>query len=262
MRGWNLNRFFIKACRPEKGDKIIIEDTEQIKHMSGALRLGRGAAVELCFSDTLECIAEIEEIKKDRIVCKTLEQCVIARELSSKIDLYQGIPKLKKMDLIVQKAVECGVHRIVPVRMKHCVADIKEEKKEKKTERLRKISESAAEQCKRLYIPEISEAIDFKEVLKGLDAYDLVLLADEDLSSSGIEAGERTLRALEERVRLAGTIAILIGPEGGISPEERESLAAIATSISLGSRILRTETAGPYLLAQLNYILQDTEVIK
>lgn len=255
MRKWNANRFFIDAYRPKLGGKIVIEDKEQRTHITSSLRLGVGAQLELCFYDGLECIGEITEIGKFSIELKNIEDCVIATELPVKVDLYQGIPKLKKIDLIVQKAVECGVHSITPVNMQHCVANIREEKKEKKSKRLQKIALSAAEQSKRLYVPEVREAVQSADLPAILEDYDLVILADEDLSAGSEEGASQTLKTIAEKIRAAQRIAIIVGPEGGISDAERALLAERADSVSLGSRILRTETVAIFMLAQISYIV-------
>ncbi len=254
MRKWNENRFFIDSLRPKIAGRITIDDKEQIKHISGALRLGVGDKVELCFKDELECIAGIEEISKEAIHLKNIENCVISKELPAKIDLYQGVPKLKKIDLIVQKATECGVNSITPLNMQNCVANIKAEKKDKKRERLQKIAYSAAEQCKRLYVPKVNNAIDFKDMIDILSDYDLVIVADEDLSAISEGSEPKTLKTIEDKIKTAKSIAVIVGAEGGLADYERDMLKDIAESVSLGSRILRTETAGMFILAQLNYI--------
>ncbi len=255
MREWNLNRFFVEGYRVRLEGEVKILDKDIVNHISSALRLREGDRAELCFEDRLECIGEIIEVNKGYVLFKNIENCSIAKELPVEIDLFQGVPKLKKIDLIVQKTVECGVNSVTPVNMKNCVATIKDDKKGKKRDRLQKISLSAAEQCKRLYIPKVNHAIDSKKMIERLNDYDLVILADEDLSAENLTESDNTLKSIESKIIEAKKIAIIIGPEGGISPEERENLKDISTSISLGSRILRTETAGIFLIAQLSYIL-------
>ncbi len=255
MRKWNENRFFIDELRPKLGNTITILDKEKIRHISSSLRLGEGDKLELCFKDKLECIGEITEVAKSSIVLKNIENCEIAKELPAKIDLYQGVPKLKKIDLVVQKTVECGVNSITPVNMQNCVANIKDEKKNKKRERLQKIAYSAAEQCKRLYVPTVYDAIDSSKLKEALKDYDLVILADEDLSYSDEKQASKTIKDLEAKILKAKSIAIIVGAEGGLTDNERELLRDIAESVSLGARILRTETAGIFMLAQISYIL-------
>lgn len=241
-----MHRVFVGAEAPKLNALISYEDEAEIKHISRVLRLKPGDEIEVCFSGGREFVATIEVESRSRLELRIVRENLITRELNIKIDLYQGLPKQKKLDNIVQKAVECGVSRIIPVEMERSVAEIKEEKAAAKQQRLSEIAKGAASQSKRSYIPEVEEAKTFKSVLKRLEDYDLVLLCDEE------EA--RELRTLEDRILASKTMAVIIGPEGGISDEERELLKGIARPVSLGPRILRTETASIVILSQLAYI--------
>lgn len=242
-----MHRVFLPSGSPDVASRVFIRDEDEIKHISKVLRLRAGEEVELCFDDGREFIAEIDEIDREAISCSIVKENVIERELPKIIDLFQGLPKNKKLDVIVQKATECGVHSIIPVEMERSVAEIKKEKTSSKRERLQEIAKSAASQSKRALIPSVEEALPFKDIFKRLEGYDMVLLCDEEASLP--------LSQLERKISASESIAVIIGSEGGISDRERELLKPLAQAVSLGNRILRTETAALYILAQLSYIL-------
>ncbi len=244
-----MNRFFIKGFGRRAGSLVRTDEENIIKHITKSLRLRVGDKVEICFDDGVDFIAEISELGKRHIEFNLLEELSINRELDVKIDLYQGTPKFKKLEQIIQKCVECGVHAITPVDMARSISRIADNFSPIKYERFKNISRSAAEQSKRQIIPKINKPISFEKLLELLEGYDLVIMADE-------EECENSLKSFETDVFKAKSMAIIIGPEGGISNEERKMLSSFVKSISLGKRILRTETAGVYLLAQLSFLKQ------
>ena len=159
-------------------------------------------------------------------------------ELPCRVVLFQGLPKGDKMELIIQKAVELGVNEVVPVAMKNCVMKLDEKKKRSRRERWQAIAESAAKQSKRNIIPQVFEVASYKEALEQAKEMDLFLLPYEN------ERGMAATREALERIQSGTSVAILIGPEGGFEPKEvTQAQEAGAVAISLGSRILRTETA-------------------
>lgn len=241
-----MHRVFMEGLSPAIGEGIPIRDEAEIKHMTRVLRLREGEEVELCFEDGREFIARIEAESRQIVECTIVRENKIRRELRAKIDLYQGLPKQKKLDGIVQKAIECGVSAIIPVEMERSVAGIKEEKSSSKQQRLNEIARGAASQSKRSYVPTVERPCYFKQVLERLENYDLVILCDEE------EA--REIYTIREEILKSETIALIIGPEGGISDGERELLKGRAIPVSLGPRILRTETASVVILSQLAYI--------
>lgn len=241
-----MHRIFLRGGSPELGSSVTFEDEAEIKHIVKVLRLGPGEEVEVCFEDGREFVAEIEAESKSKLELRIEREHVVNRELRAKIALYQGLPKQKKLDSIVQKAIECGVSRIIPVEMERSVAEIKEEKSSSKLQRLNEIARGAASQSKRSYVPPVDRPCLFKHVLEQLDDYDLVILCDEE------EA--RELHTIREEILKAEKIAVIIGPEGGISDGEREVLRGRAIPISLGTRILRTETSSIVILSQLAFI--------
>ena len=182
----------------------------------------------------------VEELEPEYVSAKILEERE-NNELPARIHLFQGLPKGDKMELIIQKAVELGVYRVIPVSMKRSVVKL-----DAKGKRWNAVSESAAKQSKRSLIPEVAPLMTYKEAVKEAAGYDMVLLPYE--SADGI----RKTRELLASVKPGTDIAVFIGPEGGFEDEEvelaRENRAEIVT---LGKRILRTETAGLCMLSAL-----------
>ncbi len=241
-----MNRFFIKENSLKVNDVVNIDDIDIIKHAFSVLRLKSGDSIELVSTDKLEYVAEITNINKKELTVKLVEQVDIERELPFKVSIFQGSPKAKKIDTIVQKTVECGVFEITPVDMRYSIKKMKKSD-DKVIERLNKISLSAAEQSKRLYVPVVKPAIDFKTLLELIADFDIVLLLDE-------KEEVNSLKSAVTNIATDAKIAVIIGPEGGIFDEERNQLLEKGVKpITLGRRILRTETAGIYILAMLNF---------
>ena len=168
-------------------------------------------------------------------------------ELPINITLYQGLPKADKLEFIIEKSTELGVSKIVPVEMRFSIAKVKNE--EKKIVRWNKIAESAAKQSKRNVIPLIEQTIKFNEMIKELEQYDLILVAYENESKQTLK--NVLAKVQKDKIK---NVALIIGPEGGVDSKEIDLLIQSgAECISLGKRILRTETAPLALLSMLVY---------
>lgn len=248
-----MNRFFIDRKNIiEEQAKIIISDLEDIKHICKVLRLTKGDKLEICNGEKMEYLSEITMISKDKIECIILQNMVSQSEPEIEITLFQSIPKTNKMDLIIQKCVEIGVKNIVPIITKRCVVKIKDNKSEiKKLDRWRKIALEAAKQSKRGIIPRINNVIEYPEIKRLVDDYDLILIPYELEKSESIK---KVLKGTNNCKK----IGIIIGSEGGF--EEEEILDAIkwgVKPVTLGPRILRTETAGLVTLSIILYELGD-----
>lgn len=231
-----MDRFFI-----EKDANLysFIDNKDDIKHISKVLRLKTGQNIEIVDKTKAEYKAEIISIEKDKIEFKIIEKVQINRELSIDINLYQGIPKGQKLDTIVQKSTELGVRNITLVKFKRCVAEIKEEKEDKKLQRLNRVAYEASKQSKRVEIPSVRETCSFKNLKNELEKNDLNIVFYEDERVSTLKDFFKT-----EDLSLIKSIGIIIGPEGGITEEEIEEMKGWGVKIlSLGNRILRTETA-------------------
>ena len=239
-----MHKFFVEDNQINSGKVVINND--DYNHIVNVLRMKKGDIVLITNKDSKETFnCEIEEIKINEVICKILNKEDKNVELNVNIDLFQGLPKADKMEYIIQKCVELGVHKIVPVNMKYCVARIKDE--EKKNIRWNKISEVAAKQCKRNIIPKIDKSINMNTLCNEIKNYDLTIVAYEN-------EDDFTLKTVLGENTNIKNIAVIIGPEGGISSEEIEKLKENGAKIvSLGNRILRTETAPIAVLSMMVY---------
>ena len=210
-----------------------------------------GTDIRISNKNDKDYICHIVSIEDDEILAAIDEVDLEGTELPSKIYLFQGLPKGDKMETVIQKNVELGVSSIIPVSMKRSVMKLEPKKVKSRIERWNKIAESAAKQSKRMIIPEVTEPMTMKEAVKFASDLDLILLPYEN--SKGMEETKKIIEGIE-----AGqSIGIFIGPEGGFDEAEVDlAIEAGAKVISLGKRILRTETAGMALMSVLAYMLE------
>ena len=248
-----MDQFFIDASCI-KGERITVTGPE-VNHMTNVLRLRRGEKVQLVEQTTgLTYICSIDEANADSVVCIIDDVQSESRELPVSITLYQGLPKSDKFEFVIQKAVEMGACRIVPVAMKRSVVRLSAEKTGKKLARWNAIAASAATQSKRGMVPEVSAPMTYDEAVRDAAKCDAILLPYE--LESGMDETRRILNSLKESQ--PGSIAIFIGPEGGFDSTEVERATDVgAHIITLGNRILRTETAPIAILAWLTYMFED-----
>lgn len=238
-----MYKFFVEDNQiVENKIKIIGNDW---KHISNVLRMKIGEEILVTnkkTSETYKC--SIKNINKDEVECVIIEEKIESTELSVKVDLYQGIPKSDKMEAIIQKSVELGVNTIFPVNMKNCIAKIKDENK--KQERWQKISESAAKQSKRNIIPSIEKSVNIDFICNNIKNYDLVIIAYENEENI-------TIKDILKENKIE-KIAIVVGPEGGLTEKEVDKLINSGAKVAtLGKRILRTETAPITMLSMIMY---------
>ena len=196
-------------------------------------------------------ICSIMTISEQQVIAKIVDIDTNTTELPVKLYLFQGLPKADKMELIIQKSVELGVHEIIPVAMRRCVVKLDHKKEKSKLARWQSIAESAAKQSKRMVIPNISSVMNFKEAVAYAKSLDYNIIPYE--FANGMERSKQIVKSLGQYK----SVGIFIGPEGGFEEAEiacaRENHMQI---ISLGKRILRTETAG---LTALSIIMFELE---
>lgn len=232
--------------------KIIGDD---VKHIYRVLRLEEGQEVTINDCEGNEFLAKINSITKQEVLLDIVEKLDINNESDVKVYLFQGLPKAQKMDLIVQKGTELGISEFIPT-ISHRV-DVKLKGEFKKLDRLNRIALEAAKQSKRTVVPKVCEPIEFEEFLKKIEKIDLVIVPYENAEGFGIKTLVNKLRN-KNVIDKIKTIGIFVGPEGGIEEDEiiklKEKGAHIVT---LGSRILRTETAGFVATSLIQYELGD-----
>lgn len=244
-----MQHFFVTPSQVGETD-IYIEGSD-VNHMKNVLRMRYKEELTVSDGNNLTYRCAVERYEEGRAVLKILERRQSDTELSSKIYLFQGLPKQDKMELIVQKAVELGVYRIIPVSTGRCVVRLDEKKAAKKTKRWQQIAESAAKQAGRGYIPEVAPVSSYQEALMQAEKLDVILIPYE------LERGMRETREIIEEIRPGQSVAVFIGPEGGFEKEEVEqALGYGARAVTLGRRILRTETAGLTALSVLMFHLE------
>jgi 16S rRNA (uracil1498-N3)-methyltransferase len=243
-----MYQFFVEPAQVREHEIVIVGS--DVNHIGNVLRMKPGERIRVSDNSGKSYFCRIREITKDTVLCNIDEADVSGTELPSRIFLFQGLPKADKMELIIQKSVELGVSEVIPVAMKNCVVRLDEKKAASKTGRWQAIAESAAKQSKRAVIPQVHAPLSWKEALNFAKTLDIMLVPYEN------ERGMDATRELIGSIAPGQSIGILIGPEGGFSDAEIAETDSLGFSrISLGRRILRTETAGLATLAMLVFQL-------
>lgn len=243
-----MRRFFTE---PQNIKEDLIEIFEDSRHIEKVLRMTTGDRVLVFDGTGTEYEAELISIEKNICRAKVLNKSISLSEPKTQITLYQGLPKSGKMELIIQKAVELGVCRIVPVIMDRCVVKINSKSvAAEKTQRWQKVSVEAAKQCGRGIVPKVSEPINFDDAVNEMQNSDLAIMPYEELGHQG----KLGLKALLKDNQTAERISIMVGPEGGFSEEEAEKAQEKGIhTVGLGKRILRTETVSGAIIPVILY---------
>lgn len=250
-----MYRFFVEKEQIDREEKKVCIKGTDVNHIKNVLRMRAGEKILISTGEDLEYTCGIVEMTQEEILAEIIEIQEADRELPSKIYLFQGLPKSDKMELIIQKAVELGVFQIIPVETKRCVVKLDEKKEASKRKRWQGIAESAAKQSKRMVIPEIHSVMKFSQAIEYAGQLDIRLIPYE------LAENMDYTRKMLEKIQPGQSIGIFIGPEGGFTQEEIETaLEHQVEPITLGKRILRTETAGMTILSILMYLLEEREV--
>ena len=246
-----MYQFFVEPSQIQ--DKRIVITGNDVNHIKNVLRMKIGEEIAVSNGiDGREYRCGIEELGEDQIVCTLRFIKEDGVELASRIYLFQGLPKADKMELIIQKAVELGVHEVIPMATKRCVVKLDEKKAASKINRWQGIAEAAAKQSKRGVIPQVHTVMNMKDAVAYAREMEVKLIPyelAEDMAHT---------KQLIEQVKPGQRVAIFIGPEGGFEEAEVQmALEAGIEPITLGRRILRTETAGFTVLSWLMYHLEQ-----
>lgn len=245
-----MHRFYVGTENIE--DNRIVITGSDVNHIKNVLRLNKGEKIVICDGQGQDYYCIIDNVAKEQVIAVIEDKQKANTELRTKIYLFQGLPKKDKMEFIVQKAVELGVYEIVPVKMKRTIVKIDNEKKERaKLNRWQTIANEASKQSRRGILPNVHEIVSYKEAIDMAKELEYVILPYEL-----VENMEYTRKSIEEASKCS-SIGIFIGPEGGFDEEEVSFAKEIGIkTITLGNRILRTETAGLTALAMLMYNIE------
>ena len=246
-----MPKFFIK--KENIKNNIVTITGQDATHISKVLRHNAGDIITLCDGEGTDFSAQITDCTKDSVVLEITDTIPCTAEPGVLVTLFQGLPKQGKMDYIIEKCTELGISRIVPVSMKRSVVKIEDKKSEaKKLERWRKIAQESVKQCGRGKIPEITEVMTTDEAIRFSATLDITIAAYENEK-------EVSLKSVLEK-HTPESIGIFIGPEGGLDDKEIDKIkAAGIPAVTLGKRILRTETAGHTVLGAIMYEYNEFE---
>ncbi|WP_432358529.1 16S rRNA (uracil(1498)-N(3))-methyltransferase [Sporosarcina sp. UB5] len=243
-----MQRYFLETPFDEAGKASISGD--DAKHIAKVMRMEAGNRI-ITVDDGEAYISEIENILPEEVIVSKIDGLLPSNEMPVRVTIACGLPKGDKLELIVQKGTELGMHKIIPFEAERSIVKWDTKKGHKKVDRLKKIAKEAAEQCHRTLVPEVSAPMSFKQFLKESKDYDIRLFADEE-DAKGADPNRIADRL--KNVYHKQSVLVVFGPEGGLSRKEAEEMrAADFLSVSLGPRILRTETAPLYVLSAMSY---------
>lgn len=246
-----MYQFFVEPW--QINDRTVTITGSDVNHIKNVLRMKVGE--ELAVSngtDGKEYRCEIASLEEDRVICTLRFIKEDGLELPARVYLFQGLPKADKMELIIQKAVELGVYEIIPVATKRCVVKLEEKKAASKIARWQAIAEAAAKQSKRRIVPQVTSVMSFAEALKKASDMEVRLIPYE------LAEGMEHTRELISSIKPGQEIAVFIGPEGGFEEAEIDRALELGIEpVTLGKRILRTETAGFTILSWIMYQLEE-----
>ncbi len=245
-----MYRFFVDPAQISETEVCITGP--DVNHMKNALRMKAGEEIRVSDRAGMEYFCRISSLNEEEVRAEILLSEESGQELPIEVYLFQGLPKNEKMELIIQKTVELGMYEIIPVAAKRSIVKLDAKKVASKEKRWNAISESAAKQSKRGIIPKVTPVMTMKEAFDYAEQMDLVLMPYE------CEGGMARTRELFSQVKPGMKVGIFIGPEGGLDEKEVEEARARGFHpVTLGKRILRTETAGLMVMSVLMYLLEQ-----
>lgn len=245
-----MYRFFVK---PEQiGETSIVITGGDVNHIKNVLRMKKGDTILVSDGSDREYVCTIDNFNNHQVIVNIQDVNGQARELPIQVTLFQALPKGDKMDTVIQKMVELGAYEIVPMSTKRCVVKLDAKKASAKTKRWNAIAENAAKQSKRGIIPQVNMPVTYEQALDMAKNMDMIIMPYEEADDM-----EKTRRIFSE-ITPGMRVGVLIGSEGGFTKEEVELAKNIkAREVTLGKRILRTETAGMAVMSVLMYLMEE-----
>ena len=243
-----MHQFFVEE--DQIGREFVTITGSDVNHIKNVLRMKPGEKIRVSGKDGKDYFCAVSELADTFVQADILKEDAPSTELSGKIYLFQAIPKGDRMETVIEKAVELGVYEIIPVAMKYCVVRLDEKKGAARVNRWQKIAEAAAKQSKRSRIPNIHPIMEYKEAVEYAGRCDVRLVPYEN------ERGMQTAKEAFSSVGKGDSVRVMIGPEGGFSEEEIAMVKDDMQVISLGKRILRTDTAGIAVMAALMFKME------
>lgn len=251
-----MHQFFVDKA--QIGKEYVTITGNDVNHIKNVLRMKQGEEIRVSDQNGLDYFCKIAEVSDDFVQADIVTTDEKGTELSAKIYLFQALPKGDRMETVIEKAVELGVYEIIPVAMKYCVVKLDEKKGQNKVKRWQSIAESAAKQSKRSRIPKVHAVMTYLEALAYAADCDVRLVPYEN------ECGMQGTKEAIELVTTDSSVSVIIGPEGGFAEEEIAMVRDNMHVVSLGKRILRTDTAGICMMSMLMMQLEcknETKII-
>ena len=244
-----MYQFFV--TEEQIGREFITITGGDVNHIKNVLRMRPGETIRVSNQKGQDYFCKISEVGEDFVQADILETGAATTELPGKIYLFQGIPKGDRMEHVIEKAVELGVYEIIPVRMRYCVVKLDDKKQQAKVKKWQALAMAAAKQSKRSLVPNIHPVMSYKEAIAYAFQSEACLIPYEN------ENGMEGTKAALKKIRGKESVSILIGPEGGFAPEEIEAVKSRGEVISLGKRILRTDTAA---ITAMSMVMMEMEM--
>lgn len=244
-----MYQFFV--TEEQIGREFITITGGDVNHIKNVLRMRHGETIRVSNQKGQDYFCKISEVGEDFVQADILETGAATTELPGKIYLFQGIPKGDRMEHVIEKAVELGVYEIIPVRMRYCVVKLDDKKQQAKLKKWQALAMAAAKQSKRSLVPNIHPVMSYKEAIAYAFQSEACLIPYEN------ENGMEGTKAALKKIRGKESVSILIGPEGGFAPEEIEAVKSRGEVISLGKRILRTDTAA---ITAMSMVMMEMEM--
>lgn len=252
-----MYHFFVDPA--QISEKTVVITGDDVNHIKNVIRLKKGDEISISNGvDGRDYRCGIVSVSDTEVLCELRFMKEDGVELPAKVYLFQGLPKSDKMEFIIQKMVELGVYEIIPVSMKRCVMKLDEKKAKNKIARWQSISEAAAKQSKRGVVPKIADVMTYKQALEYAKDMECKLVPYEMEGTLEDSTGMKGTKDLIESIKPGERVAVFIGPEGGFEEQEIQAAKdAGMKPITLGKRILRTETAGMTAMAWIMYQLEE-----